>query len=475
MQNHRSYRKALGIVLLSIAVTALGCSGSDEGVTSSNAKGSGNNADGTIGGVDGGIQGDAGGTSGGTSSGGASSGGSSSGADAGGTSDGTNPDSGTTAPKLCSVNGDCASAEHCALFYNQVKQLKGDDDGKGGKKLPGWANSCLQSDPKLAKLGAACDPYANDGDETLPRCHNSSACQQGSCTALCKSDSDCPKDHVCAASEVAVDVLDGAKPIKTNLVARVCTPMPGGGKTCTGPSDCGNGQLCRPYLVPGSNGALVTRGKCVSLHADKAKLGKACGAKSTFKGLGKVCDSALCQYTSGGQVPGICTWMCSNKSECPKTMTYGGIAYQTACSAILSATSGPGLEDDAFISQCILVHEKSDMADCTATRTCKGTHACVAFAIAQGGDKGASVEHFCVEQATKDQPSGPPKGVGEACTVGNSKPECKGAYCQPGADGKGYCSKTCLQDSDCGNGTSCKEHVLIKRTKTSAITKLCKK
>ena len=456
----------LSAALVAVVATT-GCWGDDEGVSSSNAKGGGNNADGTIADATGGI-GDAAvgadaGASDASSNDGAGTGGDAGTADA------------ASGPKTCATNKECAADEHCALFYNNVKELTGDADGKGGKKLPGWANTCVKTDKALAALGTTCDPFTADTDKTLKACHNASTCQQGLCTGLCESDADCVKGSICAASEVPIEVTNQGNKAFAFLVAQVCVPVSGSGKDCQADTDCAGGEVCRPHLKKNNAGKLTTQGRCSVIEAGKQKVGGSCGAKSGGAGLGKLCGSALCQYTGNGTVAGICTAMCSQKSDCPATLSYGGVAYKTACSSFFSATNDPTqLADDVFIPQCVLVHEKSSMTDCSAKKACTGTEACLAFAIARGPGQASKVQHFCVEQATKEQPNGPPKKTGEACDPKAATPQCAGGYCI-GSGASAYCTKTCIPGG-CPTGTKCGQHVLIDRgDSSSATTTLCKK
>jgi hypothetical protein len=455
-------------VLLALLGGALlsGCFSDDQGMSSSNAKGAGNEADGLIGDGEGGLSSDAGSTDSaiGTDSG--ATGDSADLADAGAVDGG-----GKNGAKLCATNKDCLADEHCALFYNDVVELTGDDDDNGNKTLPGWLNSCIKTDKALAKISATCDPFSADTDKSLLACHNASACQQGTCTALCETDADCPATTVCAASEVPIPVKDAGKDAYAFLVAEVCVPAAGGGKSCKGDADCAATEACRPHLLKADK--LLTVSQCTTVAVGMQKPGGSCGAKSTGTGFGKLCGSALCQYTGNGTVAGICTAVCGKKSDCPETLSYGNIKYKTVCSSIFSATNDPADEaDDTYIPQCILIHEKSTTKDCAATKTCAGTEACLAFAIARGPGQPVSVEHLCVEQATAKQPKGPPKKTGEACDPNAALPECGGGYCVDKV-----CSQTCNDDKGCANGTTCKPHTLIARPagEASAATKLCLK
>lgn len=465
-----------------------GCGGDEEGTLTSQTSSGGANADGVIG--DGVGLGDAvGDGAGGADGNGAdgngtdgNSGADSASGDGGGSSgagaDGAGADA-TSGPSPCAINKDCPTGTHCGLFYNGVKQRLGDDDGRGNKVLPGWANVCVTTDSKLATLGATCDPWSGDGDESLLGCHNPSACQQGTCTALCKVDADCPAATLCGASEVPVAVKDGAADAYVYLPVRICVPMEAGTNACTGASDCKTGEVCRPYIAPQKDqGPFGSFGKCVTAAAGKQPVGGDCGPKGTGKGLGKLCGSALCQYTQNGTVAGICTAMCGKKADCPPTLAYGGIAYKTACSSIFTAgNSDQTSDDDVFIPQCILINEKSSATDCAATKSCTGSEACIAFAIARGPEVAATVEHLCVQQATVDLPAAKLINTGAACDPKAAAAGCKGGYCLTASNATGYCSRTCNGDVDCVGGTKCKASVLIARKDATkaAQTKLCQK
>ncbi len=476
MQSIITRAATIATIALLGPVALLGaCSGDGEGVSSTNAKGGANAADGQI--VDGqGI--DAGSTSGGDS-GTADTGTTDTGAtDTGQTDTGGGADTGS-GPKACTTNEQCTAAEHCGLFYNGVKQLTGDDDGKGGKTLPGWANECVATDAKLAAQGAKCDPFSADTDTSLPQCHNSSACQQGMCTSLCADDKHCVSGSICTTSEVPVAVQSGPNPATALLRVGICVPMPGGGAGCARNGDCKAGEVCRPFTKDSPMaGKLGAYGRCVKADAAKHTVGQDCGAKGKGTGLGKLCDSALCLYTQGGKVAGICTAMCAAKADCPATLTYGGTPFKTACKSILTARNDASdATDDVFIPHCILVHEDSTTKDCAADKKCAGSEACMAFAIATGPDQAAKVEHLCVAQATKEIPADKLLATGAICDPNKANPGCKGGYCLPGNSASGYCSRTCNTDTDCGGGTKCVERVLVPRAdKAKAATAmLCMK
>ncbi|MCO4762326.1 MAG: hypothetical protein KC502_12525 [Myxococcales bacterium] len=464
------------LVLLAVVVVLPGCGGDDVGVNGKHkADASGNLADGAISGLDGAISADGHAGADGTSDGG--SGDTGGAGDTSGSADTSGAaDSGATTKTPCSNNTICKADEFCALYYNGVAKLEGDGTPA---VLPGWANVCEPDGADKAQEGEACDPIAGDSDTSLKACVNASTCMQGTCTALCEKDDQCPTGTRCGASEYGkVLPKQGGGDGTAWLPIDVCIPLPGDAGSCAKDADCKAGATCRPWMKRTSDG-FTSEGRCVTAETGKKKVGEACGIKSSATGLGKLCDSTLCLYEYGGKETGVCTSTCSTKADCPATLTWGGVAFPTACAGLLTNHSGTeAAEDDVYIPHCVAVNEKSSLADCTTKRACDGSQACKAFAIANGPDTAAKVEYLCVELTTKTQPKGPTLADGAACDLFAADMACKGGYCLAGTDGKGFCSRLCLAGDDCGGGLKCDtSYPLIPRkdSKKAATTGICLK
>ncbi len=382
-------------------------------------------------------------------------------------------------PKPCATNSACDAKELCGLFYNGVEQLLGDPQPNGGKKLPAWANICVERPKTGAAEGQSCDPYGSDTDATLPACVNQSACMQGLCTGLCMQDADCPKGAICGVTESGVAVKDGAAAATAWLSVDICLPMPGPGTACERDADCTSGAACRP-LTRRAGAGLSARGHCVQPEAGKAAVGAACGAATTATGLGKLCATSLCMYETT-TIAGTCSATCSTSTDCPATMSWNGVAYPTACAAIRNnrgidgQSGGSASGDDIYWPHCVLVNQQSSLKDCATSRACAEPEACLPYAIAWGPDVGAKIEYRCIQQKTTTLPGGPTLDDGASCELSKSEHGCKGGLCLADAIGKGRCGRLCLDDSTCGGGLTCKDRTLIPRADAAkaAVTKAC--
>ena len=463
---------ALLCALVAASTWTTGCQSCDEDVAVNGKQ----KADGSVNG-DGGALGDGGGLD--LDADDASSG---DGSDEDANGDAANGD--TAGPLACTVNADCPSDQLCGLFYNGVKSLFGDPDGKGGVTLPGWADVCVNRPTAGAKEGEACDPFAGDDDATLPACVNQSACMQGLCSALCKTDGDCPKGAACGVTESGISVSNAGAPATAWLPVDICLPMPGDGKACNRDEDCNAGDTCRPFTSR-KGAAIVAAGRCVQAEAGKAAAGGACGATAAAKGLGKLCASTLCVYEVPGKTAGVCTATCSSQADCPGTLTWNGVSYPTACSSIRNhhgsdadTSTTEAANDDVYWPHCVLVNQQSSLEDCDSTRSCGGTEACIPYAIAWGPDVAAKVEYRCIQQKTTALPGGPTKDDGAACNPGQGDHGCKGGLCLPGAAaGSGTCSRVCKDDAGCSGGATCKAWTLIGRSDAAkaATAQACQK
>ena len=494
VRRHQLHAVALSFALAVASLSA--CSGDDEGVSGKQkADANGLLADGAIRGLDGSVIGDAGdgagddGSSGGfdiaagdgsgTGDGSGDAGAAdvsttdSAGLDAG-SGDAGSGDAGASGKTPCTNNTVCKNTEFCALYYNNVQQLEGDGSPV---KLPGWANLCEPDGVNKAQEGEACDPIAGDGDTSLKVCVNASTCMQGTCTALCETDSQCPTGTRCGLSEYGKQLPKAGGGSGTAwLPIDLCVPLPSDAGVCVKDADCNAGAVCRPW-VKHLGDDNTSEGRCVTPEAGKQKTGGACGVKSTASGLGKLCESSLCLYEYGGTQTGVCTSTCDSHKDCPTTLSWNGTAFPTACVGLLANHSGTeAADDDVYIPHCVAVNEKSSLTDCEASRTCAGTSACRAYAIARGPDTAAKVDYLCIELTTKTQPKGPTLDDGAACDPFAVDSACKGGYCLIGANGKGYCSRLCKDATGCGGGTKCDtNYALIPRKDATkaATTGIC--
>ncbi len=389
-------------------------------------------------------------------------------------------------PKNCEVDGDCKSDNaYCRISYNGVDNPEGDPDPDDPTKtkLPGWANICMNKPNNAAKKGEKCDPYADD-DTSLPEC-GIFICDGGYCGALCKSDAQCPTGMSCGTNEIPFDLDDPQDDINDIfLPIQRCTPTPGKDGSCLSKSDCKAGKYCKLYesQVSLPDGATpvdygyVLAGACIDPDAAKKNIGDQCGPASTETGLAKLCQSGVCLNTTnqaGQAQPGYCSDYCGGgKADCPATVTAYGQQYKTICRSLLWGWNGTKEQtDDIYAPLCLPTSTNNSLTDCSSTKACTAKlEACLGFAVATGPDKAAKIEYSCLSIANpatqaNPNPPQPTKKVGEACNPEADATECLTAYCLDDAEaGKGYCSRTCNEDADCGSGLVCdKGNMLIPR------------
>lgn len=390
-------------------------------------------------------------------------------------------------PKNCELDGDCKDDNaYCRISYNGVENPEGDPDPDDATKkiLPGWKNICMTNPKNGAKKGEKCDPFPGDTDTSLPAC-GIFICDGGYCGSLCKADTDCPKDMTCGTNEIPFD-LDNPDDGINDIFLPIgrCTPTPGKDGACMSKSECKDGKYCKLYeaAVNAPAGATPTsydytlQGACITPDAEKKNIGDQCGSAAEGTGLGKLCQSGVCLNTTnqaGQAQPGYCSDYCANgKSDCPATITAYGQQYKTICRSLLWGWNGTKKPtDDIYVPLCLPTLTSNSLTDCSASKACTGANeACLGFSVAAGPDKAAKVEYSCMSVANaatqaNPNPPQPTKNVGEECDLESDFTQCKTAYCIEGQKaGKGYCSRVCNEDTDCGSGMICdKGHTMIQR------------
>ncbi len=376
-------------------------------------------------------------------------------------------------PKNCKVNGDCPDETFaCRISYNGVKDPKGDPDPEDATKvkLPGWDNICVSKIKGGVKVGENCDPFSSDTDTSLKACENPFMCNGGECSTLCDKGADCPTGMKCGFNEAPLD-LDNPDDGKYDvyLAYGTCTGTKGADKACKGTKECGAAKHCKVIIeaVELAAGATpvdykyVANGLCVDKGAGKKDFGGMCGSATTETGLGKLCNSGYClnaTNAAGAAQPGFCVDICSSKADCAPTVKLYNQDYKSICTSLrLSWNTTDAPQDDHYIPVCMPTNQSSSLADCSKDKACaKNTEACIGYAVSMSVDKPSKVEYFCSfagnspTQANANPPQ-PTKGVGEECDLEATLAECKTSYCMPDSKtGKGYCSRVCNADADCG-------------------------
>ncbi len=370
-------------------------------------------------------------------------------------------------PKECGVGNDCGKGYYCRLSYNGVQNIDGDPDPKDKTKktLPGYANRCYRIADGSAKPGEKCDPYLTDKDQSYPPCGDPFRCENGRCGNLCKTDKDCPGKMLCGAREFGFDLSNPEDNIDdVHLPFSQCFTMPGANKDkpCYGQSECPKGKHCRAWHVPVnlSQGAtpvsykFVAQGLCIDEDKDKGNWGSHCGAQFGAK----LCNGGQCFNTtsnSGAAQAGYCADVCSGRKDCAGKAKLYGYDYQALCRSSLWAfntTLDP--LDDLYRPVCRPTSKDASLEDCSKSFDCKAlTDACRAYPIAWGPDKPIKVEYWCTRNFNGTGKPAPSKTAGEVCDLESNDYQCKGGYCMTDSTpGKGYCSRVCKSDSDCGKG-----------------------
>lgn len=376
-------------------------------------------------------------------------------------------------PKKCEVNGDCPDETFaCRISYNGVQNPKGDPDPEDATKvkMPGWSNICVSKIKNGVKAGENCDPYSSDDDTSLKGCENPFMCNGGVCSQLCTEKSGCPKDMKCGFNEAPLDLDDPDDGIyDVYLAYGTCVSIKGAGKSCASTKECGATKHCKVIIEPAGMAASATptdykyvaNGLCVDKGAGMKDYGGMCGSATTEKGLGKLCNSGYCLNATnqaGQPQPGFCVDICSKQADCAPTVKLYNQDYKSICTSLrLSWNLTAAPQDDHYIPVCMPTSPNSSLADCSKDKACaKNTEACLGYAVSMSVDKPSKVEYFCSfvgnspTQANQNPPQ-PTKNVGEECDLEASLAECKTGYCMPDSKtGKGYCSRVCNKDADCG-------------------------
>ncbi len=404
-------------------------------------------------------------------------------------------------PKPCYLDEDCKNpAYYCLSGYNGVKNQDGDPDPKDPTKIkmPGWEeSSCVKKAPNTAKKGEPCDDFLSDNDVTLKPCENKYWCMNGVCEGHCKTDSHCPANSKCGVYEIPLDTSDPQdQKYDVYTALKVCTPMPGATKECSGQGNCkdeAKAKYCKYYEVEMSQAATPTdykytmKGLCVEPDPKLGSLAASCGSVPA-----KNCNSGVCLATQNAQgqpQAGWCADACDSKADCGTDMQFEGFGqFKTKpyCRAIgwgNNATKGP--LDNLYLSICYPdVSGKASLADCSADFKCaSAAEACISVPIGGGPDKPMKTDFRCVSLADQ-QGTVPTKKVGASCNpdpANNAPEECASGLCMPDATtGQGYCSALCKDNAACGSNDSmfCDvDHQIIPRSdpKMAAVAPMCLK
>ncbi len=392
----------------------------------------------------------------------------------------------------CKSNADCLDkTKACTLYYNGVSKVTGDLDPQNPNKvvLPGWKNLCTNKVGNGVAQGQACDPFTNDTDTTLKPCSNPAMCINGYCSGLCVLDQDCPANSKCSIREATYDLsspLDGKADL--SLPYGACTSTKGIGKSCVSTKECGFGKHCKVLIglsPPNSPQTYSATGRCVDKVADKGDYGATCGIASTGKGLQKLCNSSYCTNTVssfGQSQPGFCLELCASASDCPSTVSLYNTSYKSVCRSLrLYWNTTVDESDDHYVPACYPVNAKSLMTDCSASKLCpQSDQACIGYGISMSADQPSKVEHLCVYNGNANaQPPSLP--VGAQCNLQSSILQCADGYCLADTTtGKGYCSRVCNSNTDCGNqdGMLCNQsYQVLERANplNAAVMPLCMK
>lgn len=327
----------------------------------------------------------------------------------------------------CAVEGDCAAGYFCEYQWNQ--QIG---------SAAGWSPQCVQDKPG-AQPGESC------------RGNNECAtgmCANFRCAEACDSDSQCGAGNVCAIQHSWVGG-------ETWLDKPYCLRFDQPAGECESQADCTGGKRCLIYVdeIPGRpvEGPLTRRGRCVAPLQGNEPEGSDCNNDLE-------CATGLC-------FEGKCSRWCVDSTECTPVETRTGTMYRR-CESQLVANHQEDLSDGVWRSICNewssnsgsfsgvipCGPETEDPYDCSSL----GFAQCTYEPILAGPDSPGYVEWYCSIFV-----GGGHLGPGERCSDTN---DCRRGHCLDLGAGRGReCVDTCLDDSWCGGGKTCRPYVLLER------------
>lgn len=341
-------------------------------------------------------------------------------------------------PRRCSGDFDCpGEGYYCATAIEQ--------DITGALVASG---RCAPAVVGGADVGEPCGTQPGGG--VIP-CRNRDMCVDGYCSARCQTDFDCfiHGDLRCALKQEST-VIGYVAGQDVWFDVGYCIPTGYRPEGCRNDSSC-DGRVCTPWVSDawGRREVLTT---CMDPPANGWPLGTACGRYA----WDAVCQARYCfgQDDVYG-LPGWCSSTCVVDSDCPSTTPLGVDEARWICAAmpIIGAESLP-LEDDLFASWCVPVSVESSLADCSATRYCADQgQVCSPVLRAGPGVENERVDYLCLAASDGRDP-------GYICDPAGDGSDCAGGICSPSAmTGIGFCSVTCLSDSQCldfGENVACR-------------------
>jgi hypothetical protein len=176
----------------------------------------------------------------------------------------------------CERTPDCAGGEVCQVLARSDESV---------------AVQC-SAPLGVARPGQRCDP---DADYCDNGCANGLCLENGTCSAVCRTDADCPVDLICAPQQ-----LPGPVNYRTCAAIDLCEDDI---------DDCGAGAVC-----------LVTE------HPSEQRPLRYC-APSEGDGVGESCRNA--DTCAGGLcLDGLCTATCDNDGDCPAPFQCSGVPVE---------------------------------------------------------------------------------------------------------------------------------------------------
>ena len=255
------------------------------------------------------------------------------------------PEGQTRTPRInmrCYREADCKPGESC-LFYTNLDPAP--DLRSEGLCLPRGTGPDARRAP-----GEPCDTSDDCGSGM---CTPHAAGTQGTCRALCLSDSECGNGRICAALAVGERVAE-----YTRQYVGACDAWDGSGQTCARNADCPSGESCglqTDFATNTANESMMRiRPRCRrTANPDGGVGGLACDRDEQ-------CASTVC-VKSGLTGRGTCSGTCfGGDAEC----TGGTVCRQRLVSGRDPATTA----DDLTAPQCTAT---GPGAPCSFTRGCK--------------------------------------------------------------------------------------------------------
>jgi hypothetical protein len=344
-------------------------------------------------------------------------------------------------------NGTCPEGQHCSIggsgyeYFSfctddPVGTLAGGDTCNPNIEygMPCVTDADCPSDFTCPSEEELADRTCTPNPET--RCAAFICWNDGSCASPCETDADCASGNSCQGFEFGVNRSsdtsddDGVAPLN------LCRPDKASGATCATNADCTSPEVCQ--MGRGSDG--VTKMGCQDPGAGVLTFGDACSNDArtldTIEPTGN-CDTDIC-------LDGTCSKYCEANADC-------GDGYQCVDN-IVASRAGMTAKHCLKGATCTLSSDCGAGEICSPSSTASGfiNHCTPAYGtVSNGGACDATVglqqEVSCMDD-TACEGTWVCDRSNHRCTPPTAE-RCE--YNMGACIGMGYCTATCVSDSDC--------------------------